>query len=101
MDYQKHYNLLIDKSISQCRKKYKKSDSKYVYYEKHHIIPECFFIKRKGIPSEKKGLPSGKKGSIRGPNKNPTTKLICPHCNKEGGISQMKRYHLDNCKVIV
>lgn len=25
-------------------------------------------------------------------------KLICPHCKKEGGISIMKRWHLDNCK---
>jgi hypothetical protein len=25
-------------------------------------------------------------------------KLICPHCNLEGGDSQMKRWHFDNCK---
>lgn len=25
-------------------------------------------------------------------------KLICPHCNLEGGSSNMKRYHMDNCK---
>jgi len=24
--------------------------------------------------------------------------IKCPHCSKEGGISNMKRYHLDNCK---
>ena len=24
--------------------------------------------------------------------------LTCPHCNKVGGDSQMKRYHFDNCK---
>lgn len=23
---------------------------------------------------------------------------ICPHCNKEGGLGNMKRYHFDNCK---
>jgi hypothetical protein len=24
--------------------------------------------------------------------------VICPHCGKEGGIINMKRYHFDNCK---
>ena len=24
--------------------------------------------------------------------------ITCPHCNKQGGVSNMKRYHLDNCK---
>lgn len=223
MDYQKHYNLLISRSKSENRKKYKKLDINFVYYEKHHIVPKClggtndktnlvlltpeehylahqllvkiypnnhslikaanmmctssaekeqirnnkrfgwlrrklsqvFSIEksgkesplkgrpsplrgkpgatkgyaspnkgktfgpngqkgtkkgpspfkglpsgRKGIPSEKKGIPSGKKGSIRGPNKEPMTRISCPHCNKEGGISQMKRYHLDNCKLL-
>lgn len=28
------------------------------------------------------------------------SKMSCPHCNKTGGISLMKRYHLDNCKLI-
>lgn len=26
-------------------------------------------------------------------------KLTCPHCNKTGGASNMKRYHFDNCKL--
>jgi hypothetical protein len=26
------------------------------------------------------------------------TKIICPHCNKTGGNTAMKRYHFDNCK---
>lgn len=25
-------------------------------------------------------------------------KITCPHCNFEGGASNMKRYHFDNCK---
>lgn len=25
-------------------------------------------------------------------------KIQCPHCNKEGNISNMKRWHFDNCK---
>lgn len=24
--------------------------------------------------------------------------ITCPHCGKRGGVSNMKRYHLDNCK---
>ena len=38
----------------------------------------------------------------RGPRKNPpgSQELItCPHCGKTGGISNMKRYHFDNCGV--
>lgn len=27
-------------------------------------------------------------------------KMSCPHCNKIGGISLMRRYHLDNCRMI-
>lgn len=26
--------------------------------------------------------------------------VICPHCNKSGGSSAMKRYHFDNCKLL-
>lgn len=28
----------------------------------------------------------------------PKPKLVCPHCNLEGGAPQMKRYHFDKCK---
>ena len=27
------------------------------------------------------------------------SKVICPHCNKEGGQSLMTRYHFENCKL--
>lgn len=36
----------------------------------------------------------------RGPRKNPPGPqkiLTCPHCGKVGGVSNMKRYHFDNC----
>jgi hypothetical protein len=26
--------------------------------------------------------------------------ITCPHCNKIGGATMMKRWHLDNCKFI-
>ena len=28
----------------------------------------------------------------------PKQKIECPHCNKTGGIPQMKQWHFDNCK---
>jgi len=30
--------------------------------------------------------------------KKPKSKIECPHCKKMGGISQMKRWHFNNCK---
>ena len=30
----------------------------------------------------------------------PKPKLVCPHCNKSGGASVMKRWHFDRCKAI-
>lgn len=29
----------------------------------------------------------------------PKERVQCPHCGKNGGINNMKRYHFDNCKV--
>lgn len=29
----------------------------------------------------------------------PVRRVECPHCNKIGGISNMKRYHFDKCKL--
>lgn len=29
---------------------------------------------------------------------NNTTKILCPHCNKVGQLTNMKRWHFDNCK---
>ena len=31
----------------------------------------------------------------------PQKKVICPRCLKEGGISNMKKYHFDNCKAFL
>lgn len=30
--------------------------------------------------------------------KGPQQKVVCPYCKKEGGISNMNRYHFENCK---
>jgi len=47
---------------------------------------------KKGKPAYNKGKPSPNKGV-------PKPKLTCPHCGQEGGNSQMKRWHFDNCKL--
>ena len=31
-------------------------------------------------------------------NSKPQKKVKCPYCNQSGGITNMKRYHFDNCK---
>ena len=36
--------------------------------------------------------------SINSPNHVNNKRLICPHCNKEGGYTAMKRHHMDRCK---
>lgn len=41
MDYKNIYENLILKAKSENRRKLKKCDKDYVYYEKHHIIPRC------------------------------------------------------------
>ena len=63
---------------------------------------------RKGKPSPLRGRPSPLKGvpgkprsqeskqKMRKP-KGPQKQVICPHCGKDGGITNMKRYHFDNC----
>lgn len=41
------------------------------------------------------------KRKIGNSNKKPKRKIECPHCNKIGGIPQMKQWHFDNCKSIL
>ena len=36
-----------------------------------------------------------------GKNKIPKPIIECPHCNKAGGLPQMKQWHFDNCKLKV
>lgn len=39
--YTKYYFSIINNATQQNRKKLKKLDPTYIYYEKHHIIPKC------------------------------------------------------------
>jgi hypothetical protein len=51
-------------------------------------------------PTGKQKNPSGPRGP-RGPTgkqKNPAPEVECPHCGLVGRISNMNRYHFDNCK---
>ena len=49
---------------------------------------------KKHSEESKRKVSLSKKGKLQ-------PKLICPHCNKEGGAYAMKRYHFDNCKFII
>jgi hypothetical protein len=54
------------------------------------------------IAAAKRGIPRSEKTkakvsvALKGI---PKPKVTCPHCSKEGGISQMKQWHFDNCKL--
>lgn len=51
----------------------------------------------KGISGPMKGIPKTEehKANMRKPKE----VVNCPHCHKQGGISQMKRWHFSNCKI--
>lgn len=59
------------------------------------------FNKGKSLSEEHKSkMSESRKGNINGKgNKGKLhQKVICPHCEKEGGVTNMKRYHFNNCK---
>jgi len=150
MNYLQIYSDIIENARLESRKKLKRDNKNYVYYERHHILPRAldggdkkenlvlltgkehfichkllfeifpeeksmssaFFImvfskKRnrgykigareyeriKKLFSEKQ---TGKGNHMFGRTfKQP--KVTCPYCEKVGGISTMKTYHFDNC----
>jgi hypothetical protein len=49
------------------------------------------------ISAANKGKPQSEetKAKMRKPKK----QITCPHCGKTGGVSVMKRWHFDNCKI--
>jgi hypothetical protein len=46
----------------------------------------------------KKQTPEQKAKQIAAQTGKKQKTVICPHCNKSGGISAMKQWHFDNCK---
>jgi hypothetical protein len=62
-------------------------------------------VGQKGHPNPLKGISGIRTHTQESKNKigekhkgRAHTKIICPHCNKEGGCTSMKRWHFDNCK---
>lgn len=51
MNYEKIYENLINSRKNLNRKRFKRSNSSFVYYENHHIVPKCF-----GGTNEKENL---------------------------------------------
>ena len=51
--YIKYYNIIILKSKLQNRKRLKKSNPDYTYYENHHILPKSIFPEYKNLRTNK------------------------------------------------
>jgi hypothetical protein len=72
------------------------------FYGKQHSAELKKYISElnKGRPSPRKNVvlsdEQRKKQSDSMKNK---LNIVCPHCNKEGKPSGMKRYHFDNCRL--
>ena len=54
---------------------------------------------KQGSGKRGKTLSAETKKKIGEANSKPQKQIKCPHCNKVGGITNMKRYHYDNCKI--
>lgn len=55
--------------------------------------------KKQSVSNKLKGriFPQETLNKMRTP-KGPQVRVVCPHCSKEGGVSNMKRHHFDNCR---
>lgn len=51
--YSKWYFNIIERAKKSDRKRRNKNHSEYIYYEKHHIIPDCFYISNKAFRNGK------------------------------------------------
>jgi hypothetical protein len=79
----------VEKRVSQLRGKSTwNSGIKYTEAQSAKLRVKRSEEHRNNISSGKLGKP------------HPISLAICPHCFKEGGKNNMKRYHFDNCKVI-
>ena len=82
------------------------SISKIIEKRKYQIMQPCSASTKDKIRNAQLGIPRGSMSSsgkiLRSlANKGvPKTKITCPHCLQIGGISQMKRWHFKNCKLI-
>ncbi len=84
----------------------------YLYIKEHKITGLRYFGKTTGT---EQFLLERYSNSMKGKNKSPRSEefkrkvsatmkgrplstITCPHCAKIGGVSQMKRWHFNNCK---
>lgn len=72
-------------------------NKKLVELGKHPWAGELGKIHNKKVATERVSNGTHNFQGEHNPNKN-MPRVTCPHCNKEGGRNQMKRYHFDNCK---
>ncbi len=63
-----------------------------------NIHGERFYVSNKDPKYLSGELVSISKGR-RHNHKNKRKRIICPYCNKKGDITNMKRWHLENCKL--
>lgn len=74
-----------------------KRNKNLVELEKHPWAGELGKIHNKKVAADRLSKGTHNFQGDSNPNKN-MPKVMCPHCGKEGGRNQMKRYHFDNCK---
>lgn len=70
--------------------KTKISDTLKKRYEEHQHHSKGKPSKRKGVKTD---APAWNKGKVM-------DAVVCPHCGKKGSVSNMKRWHFDNCKLM-
>lgn len=75
MDYQKHYDRLIERAQHR---------NLIDFGEIHHILPKSLGGNNKRKNLKEEGID--------------TSYRTCPHCGKYGDTANMKRWHFDNCK---
>lgn len=74
------------------------------FYGKRHSdeLKKIISEKNKGNPSPRKGIKmTDEEKKLRNERLDNMPKMKCPHCNKEGTSSWMKRTHFNNCKLFV
>jgi hypothetical protein len=115
--YKEHCKKKDSSSLNYYIKKYGSMEGTKKYQEKKELISEKmsgennpFYGKKQSSESRKKISESNKgKNKLRTKehnikiglsNKGKKMEIIsCPHCNKTGGSTLMKRWHFDNCKL--
>ena len=90
------------------RKKNNKSTGGWKHTEEYKNHMSTVMSGRTQSPEHIAKLSSVRKGKKQSPEliskraaalRKPQRKITCPHCNKEGGVPGMKRYHFTNCKI--